>query len=889
MPDISQAGAAASDPGPLTGKVVGRFVIQKPLGVGGMGQVYLAEDTTLQRVVAIKRMAPGLQENDRDRKRLLKEAQRASALNHPNIASIYDVIENRDELLLVMEYVEGTTLRVATHQRPDVPAFLNIAIQCADGLAAAHQKEIVHGDIKPENLMLTPAGRVKILDFGVARRPTLAADSDSPTASLASMTGSLSGTPAYMAPEVLTEKPYDGRADIFSLGLVFYEMLGGPQPFQTDSFIGTVARVLHDDIPPLTTIAAKIPPGLDAIIQHMLAKDPAARYATAEDVAADLRAVQRGDQPSAARWPGGKAQSKSQWKIGTRAMLIAGAVLLLIIAAIPLRHTIARWVGAGATAGKSSFGISGPPALQTLAVLPVTTAAADPQLAALGNGLGETLTAKMTRLGIDHSLQVVSSSELRARHVTKMEEAQQEFGATLGLQIGLQRSADLVRVAYTLADAKTGRVLGGNTMDVPISDPFAMEDQVSSGVATALGMELRPEERRELATHGTGLPDAYNYFLQGRGYLEKGPESMDSAITLFTRALELDPNYGLAEADLGTAYWSKYESGRDKKFIPKARQACSKAVDLGNAGAAGHVCLGVLENGAGNYEKAVDEFTRAIQLDPSSDGAYTGLASAYERLGKLNDAEKTYQQVINLRPRYWKGYNQLGIFYCRQSQYDKCAAMFQKVAELTPDSFRGYANVGAAYLADGKYTEAIQPLNESLRVRATAPTYSNLGTAYFHLRRFSEAANAYTEATRINNSDYKIFGNLGEAQYFAGKRSEADQAYRRGVSLGEEALKVNPHDPEVLSNLAAYHVMLGERDPALKYLNQALAYGKSDKEILFSAALVYNRLGETGTALEWLSKALQAGYSLATVRESPDLDNLHGNPRYQALVQGKHD
>jgi eukaryotic-like serine/threonine-protein kinase len=885
MPDISQAGAAASDPGSLTGKVVGRFVIQKPLGVGGMGQVYLAQDTTLQRVVAIKRMAPGLQENDRDRKRLLKEAQRASALNHPNIASIYDVIEDRDELLLVMEYVEGATLRAATHKRPDVPAFLNIAIQCADGLAAAHQKEIVHGDIKPENLMLTPAGRVKILDFGVARRPTLAADSDSPTASLATMTGSLSGTPAYMAPEVLTQKPYDGRADIFSLGLVFYEMLGGPQPFQTDSFIGTVARVLHDDIPPLATIAAKIPPGLDAIIQHMLAKDPAARYATAEEVAGDLRAVQRGDQPSAATWPGGKAKSKS--KVGARAMLIGGALVLLLLAAIPLRHTIARWVGAGSPAGKSTFGISGAPKLQTLAVLPVTTTDADPQLAALGNGLGETLTAKMTRLGIDHSLQVVSSSELRARHVTKMEEARQEFGATLGLQISLQRSADLVRVAYTLADAKTGRTLGGNTMDVPISDPFALEDQVSGGVATALGMELRPEERRELASHGTGLPDAYNYFLQGRGYLEKGPESMDSAITLFTRALELDPNYGLAEADLGTAYWSKYELGKDKKFIPKARQACSKSVELGNAGAAGHVCLGVLENGAGDYEKAIDEFTRAIQLDPSSDEAYTGLASAYERLGKLNEAEKTYQQVINLRPSYWKGYNQLGIFYCRQSQYDKCAAMFQKVAELTPDSFRGYANMGVAYLVDGKYSEAIQPLNKSLRIRATPGTYTNLGTAYFHLRNFPEAAKAYAEATRLNDRDYLLWGNLGEAQNFAGNHQEAEAAYRKGIALAEEALKVNPHEPELLKNLANYHVMLGEREPALKYLGQALAYGKSDKEILFSAALIYNRLGETGTALEWLSKALQAGYSLTTVRESPDLDNLRSNPRYQALVQGK--
>jgi tetratricopeptide (TPR) repeat protein/predicted Ser/Thr protein kinase len=883
MPDISKAGPAASDPGSLTGKTVGRFVIRKPLGAGGMGQVYLAEDTILQRVVAIKRMAPGPQENDRDRKRLLKEAQRASALNHPNIAGVYDVIENGDELLLVMEYVEGTTLRVKAQRRMDVPEFLNIAIQCADGLAAAHQKDIVHGDIKPENLMLTPAGRVKILDFGVARRPTLTAESDSPTASLATMTGSLSGTPAYMAPEVLTQRPYDGRADIFSLGLVFYEMLGGTQPFQTDSFVGTVARVLHDAIPPLSTIAAKVPPGVEAIIKRMLAKDPAERYAKAEEVAADLRAVQRGEQPSAATWLGGKPKRR----IATRTMLIGGVALLLVLAAIPLRHQIAKWMGAGASPGSSTFGISGAPVLQTLAVLPVSSADADPQLAALGNGLGETLTAKMTRLGVDHSLQVVSSSELRARHVTKMEEARQEFGATLGLQISLQRSADLVRVAYTLADAKTGRVLGGNTMDVPISDPFAMEDQVSGGVASALGLELRAEERRELASHGTGLPDAYNYFLQGCGYLEKGPESMDSAITLFARALELDPNYGLAQAELGTAYWSKYESGKDKKFIPKARQACSKAVELGNAGASGHVCLGVLENGAGNYEKAVEEFTRAIQLDPSSDGAYTGMASAYERLGKLNDAEKTYQQVINLRPRYWKGYNQLGIFYCRQSQYDKCAAMFQKVAELTPDSFRGYANMGAAYLADGKYNEAIQPLKKSLQVRATPGTYTNLGTAYFHLRNFPEAAKAYAEATRLNDHDYLLWGNLGEAQNFAGNRQEAEAAYRKGIALAEETLKVNPHEPDVLRNLANYHVMLGERAPALKYLNQALAYGKSDKEILFSAALVYNRLGETGTALEWLSKALQAGYSLTTVRESPDLDNLHNNPRYQALVQGK--
>jgi serine/threonine-protein kinase len=213
----------------------------------------------------------------------------------------------------------------------------------------------------------------------------------------------------------------------------------------------------------------------------------------------------------------------------------------------------------------------------------------------------------------------------------------------------------------------------------------------------------------------------------------------------------------------------------------------------------------------------------------------------------------------------------------------------QKVIDLTPDSFRGYANLGAVYLADAKYAEAIKPLNDSLRLRATSATYSNLGTAYFHLRRFADAVPTYEQAVKLDPSDYSNWGNLGEASYLAGDKTKAEQAFRKAVAVAEEDLKVNPRDPDVLKSLANYHVMLGERALALKYLDQALHYGKFDKEILFSAALIHNHLGETGPALEWLQKALQAGYSLDTVRESPDLDNLHGNPQYQKLVQEKQD
>src|ERR1700689_4495286 len=233
----------------MAGATVGGFAVLKRLGAGGMGQVYGAEDTTLKRFVAIKRMALQSESGEADRKRLLKEAQRASALNHPNVGSVYDVVEHAGERWLVMEYIEGETLRHRLDEPISAEEFFSIATQCCEGLQAAHEKGIVHGDIKPENIMLTPANRVKILDFGVARR-AWSSNPDDATKSMETMTAA-GGTPAYMAPEVLLQKPDDGRSDIFSLGLVFYEMLGGEQPFQTSSLATTIPRIVHEEPPAL--------------------------------------------------------------------------------------------------------------------------------------------------------------------------------------------------------------------------------------------------------------------------------------------------------------------------------------------------------------------------------------------------------------------------------------------------------------------------------------------------------------------------------------------------------------------------------------------------------------------------------------------------------------
>jgi tetratricopeptide (TPR) repeat protein len=406
-------------------------------------------------------------------------------------------------------------------------------------------------------------------------------------------------------------------------------------------------------------------------------------------------------------------------------------------------------------------------------------------------------------------------------------------------------------------------------------------------VAAALGFSLKADETRELTYHGTSMPEAYTYYTQARGYLEDASKAanVDSAIILLEQALKVDPNYGRAEADLGSAYWAKYSASKDKALIAKSRQACSKAIDLGNSGAAGHVCLGVIDNGTGKYEDAANQFQSAVQLEPSNEDAYMGLGGAYERLGKSQDAENTYKKMTALRPNYWRGYNLLGAFYLRQAQYDDASKMFQKVVELTPESFRGYANLGATYLYEAKYADAIRPLERALVIHPTADSYSNLGTAYYYVRNFEAAANNYEKAIRLNDKDYTNWGNLSEARYLSGKRHEAVDGFKKAIGLANQGLETDPNDPQILENLANYYSMIGDRPSALKFEGRALDQNKFDRDSLFRAAIVYNDLGEPGLAFEWLGKALRAGYSPDTIMQQPDLDNLHHDQRFNDLLK----
>jgi len=338
---------------------------------------------------------------------------------------------------------------------------------------------------------------------------------------------------------------------------------------------------------------------------------------------------------------------------------------------------------------------------------------------------------------------------------------------------------------------------------------------------------------------------------------------------------------------LGETYWLKYQLGKQKQWIIPAQQACTKAVDLGNAGAEGHMCLGLLEDGKGEYEKAAEQFQQAVQLEPANDRAYTNLAGAYQHLHQPDKAEETYKRAIAVRPQYWRVYSFLGSFYIAQAEYEKAAATFRRATELDPDSYLAWNNLGSALLYGGKDDEATEAFGKSIAIRPGSDAFNNLAVAQFRRHRFKNSVRNFKDALKFDDNNYQTWGNMGDASYYDGDTAAAMESYRKAIALAQQQLKVNPRDAGVLDDLASYYSMLGDRKQALSYLDRSLQLGQGDKDLLLNAAVVYNQLHETGTALEWLSKALAAGYSRSVVATGAPFDNLHDNPRYQALMEQK--
>jgi serine/threonine-protein kinase len=523
-----------------------------------------------------------------------------------------------------------------------------------------------------------------------------------------------------------------------------------------------------------------------------------------------------------------------------------------------------------------------------LAILPFQAVDGDKATSALGTGMTETLTAKLAQLSDRDSLQLVSTHEIQAQNIKTAEQAHRDFGVDWVLEGSLQQAGSQMRINCILVDAATQRPLGASTITAASGDIFGLEDKVVNEALEILAVEIPRAQRASAHVRADTKPEAYQHYLRGLGYLQdyQKPENIQSAIAEFGQALQVDPNYGLAYAGMGEAYWlGFYESNRTNDWITLAAQNCEKALALTRDIAEGHSCLGDVYNGQGHYQAAADEFQKALAVDRTQVNALRGLADAYEKLGNLSAAEASYQQAISLRPQYWAGYNWLGTFYFHQARYPEAVQMFQRVVKLTPANFQGYSNIGAVLSVEGKYSDSIQVLKRSLEIRPTLEAYSNLGTAFFALRRFPEAAQTYQEGLKLDDRDSLIWGNLGDALYWApGRRSEAEAAYRKAISLATAKLQINPKDSTVLAFRATYEAMAGDKNSALADVRRALQLAPADADVNFRAALAYNHLGDTKRCLAALEKAVSAGYPASAIRDTPDFDHLRDNPRVQRLL-----
>ncbi len=866
---------SSSDPsqsiGGLAGKMVGRFAVRSQLGKGGMGEVYLAEDTMLKRRVALKRVPPGLRSDEQYRRRLLKEAEKASGLDHEHIAAIYDALESGGDTFLVMEYVEGVTLRERLRRPLGVGECVSVARQCAEALAAAHEKGIIHHDVKPENIMLTAKGRVKILDFGIARQLP---SPEAPTTSESASPGALRGTPAYMSPEALLGNEPDARTDIFSLGVVLYETLAGRHPFLAESFVATSDRILHERPVSLRRLNRRVPAKLERLITRMLAKDPAERVASAEHLLEDLRQVEA-DTARPRRLDLAWATRTAGRRTATVVIFTAlVSVLLAVFGPAVLRNF------------RRNPAPSGLPQQRRLAVLPPVAVDGSPATASFTGNLAAGLNTGLARLIERYSLQVISAAEIRAKNVTTPEEALKEFGAGLILETSVEQSKGDLRVAYFLMDAATRRQLRGDTITEPAGGADFSGD-AATRILASVESELAARESDWARSYGTSQPAAYDYFWRGRLFLldYQDPKNVESAIAVFKYALERDPQFALAHAGLGEACLRRFEETKDPGWVPQALQACRSAVLNGPELPHGHACLGMVYNDTGRYEEAITAFGRALSLDPNYVEALQGQARAYEMLRRPEQAEQTYRQALRLRPGYWGGYRDIGQLYYRQGRYAEAAAMFQRVIDLAPENPKGYISLGGMDYQQGRWEEARALFEKSLTVRPTYEAYNNLATLYFfQVRNYTKAARMFEKVLEFNDTNYFVWGNLAAAYYWApGERGRAPATYERAARMAEEQRAINPRDPKLLCDLADYYAMLGKRQKALPLLQDALALAPNDVQLMFSAGDTYEQLGRRDESLTLIGKALQHGFPLEVVERSPGLAKLNADPRFVAM------
>ncbi len=811
----------------MVGRNVGPYSLRKLIGSGGMGEVYLAQDARLDRKVALKLLSPGLLGDSEPRTRFLREARLASALDHPNICTIHEVGEDRGRPFIAMQYIKGQTLRQIINGRPlKVDSLLSISLQVADALAAAHEEGVIHRDIKPGNIIVTPRGQAKVLDFGLAK---LVERNKGEAETHLTVTGAVMGTPASMSPEQARGERVDHRSDIFSFGVVLYEMATGQIPFKGRSPVDIISAVLKDPPTPAAELNKDVPARLSWVIDHALEKEPAERYQSMREMIADLRQVvaeaggldhlfKSSDMPRGVPFAPPRSQSPIRVfgrKFPRRAVIAFLCVMALAVAGLAFAIYQSRPQQAPTSTQNELERPQAATSIRSMAVLPFKPLVPSSRDESLEMGMADTLIHRLSNIR-QLTVRPLSAVRQYARLEQDAVAAGREQKVDAVLDGNIQRAGEKIRVTVRLVRVADGGEMWSEQFDENLKDIFALQDSVSEKVARQLAVTLTVEERELLTKRHTGDVEAYRLYMSARYHLNRlTDDGFRKALDYFQGAVERDPDYALAHAGLADAFnaLGGFNALPPKESFPKAKQAALKALELDEHLAEAHISLANVEffyywNPLG----AEDNFQSALKINPSS-----------------SDSHQMY-----------------GFYLAARGRFDEALGEMQRAQELEPVSIVGITGMGEVFHLARRHDEAIAVFRKALEMDP------NFGFAYWGLGR------AYTEK---------------------GMYDEAIVAFQKAIPLSGDS----PDEP---ADLARAYARSGRQAKARVIIGELKEQSKKRYVGSTTFASIYGALGEKDEAFVWLEKAYQArSDTLLYLMVDPMYDNLRSDPRFSDLVR----
>jgi eukaryotic-like serine/threonine-protein kinase len=755
----------------MIGQTISHYRIVEQLGAGGMGVVFKAQDSRLERAVALKFLPEKLANQPQALERFRREARAASALNHPGICTIYDIDEEDGQAFIAMEFIDGETLRSHIHGKAlPVEEVLELGIQIAEALDAAHAEGIIHRDIKPANIFVTKRGRAKVLDFGLAKlvpKGVAVGDAGGESSTATSIAGIISGTPSYMSPEQVRGDDLDARTDIFSLGLVLYEMATGSQAFGGGTGGAIIEAVLTRPPASVRSVNPAIPPRLEAIIDKALQKDREQRYQSATELLADLQRLKR------------NIDSGYKDQAGDSASLLASASDPISSTSRAVSRTTASQSGSFRAPRISKT-------IDSLAVLPFENVSRDPDNDYLSDGITGSL---INNLATVPKLRVMARSTVfryKGRDIDP-----QAVGRELSVRAVLtgrtMQSGGSLRIGTELVDVATGSQLWGAQFDRKPGDIFAIQDEISNEISGKLRLQLTRAEKKRLVKRHTEDAEAYRLYLQGHHHWSRWTEEgFYKAIGYFQQAIQKDPSYALASAGIADSYvllgWNSYLPPKDA--FPKGKAAAMSA----------------------------------LEIAPDLGEAHTALAAVlWLHDWQWPEAQKEFQRSLELNPCYPTANHYYAEYLMTMGRHAEAFARMKKSLELDPLSLIINVAIGWAYYHARQYDEAVAQLQRTLELDPNYPmTCWILGLLYRKTARYDLAISAGEKAVNLSGGSPLMRAALAQTFATAGAAQEAIQILDDLQKLARERYVV-PHF------FAGIYVGLGEHDRAIEYLEKSYA------------------------------------------------------------------